>query len=162
MAHAQRIEGTEIAWTGNRRNRLGAARTALSVGRYLPHREKGLDIVIHPLQRRLGDPDACRLLCADRLETMAPMGVPARGDWHELDCHLRHELDYGEFLWQSRRSPPGMGAVGDHRTDLPARAPRLYRDFDLLVHPVVDVPPEDFLKDLSHGCWLSLDRNGLA
>jgi hypothetical protein len=29
----------------------------------LPHRQEGLDIVVHAVQRRLGDPDPGRLLC---------------------------------------------------------------------------------------------------
>src|SRR5450631_1182676 len=119
MAQGQRIEGTEITRTHNRRSRLGAA-------------------------------DACRLLRAPRLEGMAAMGVPSGGDRNELDCRLRDELDHGEFLPQRYRTPFWMGVVAFDGTDLPASTSRFCSDLDLLAHPVLDVPPQDLLKNLSN------------
>ena len=54
-----------------------------------------------------------------------------------------------DFRRQRLRPPLWQGDIGDGRADFSARASRLCSDADLLAHPVLDVPPEDFLKDLS-------------
>ncbi len=94
MAQGQWIEGTKTARTCDRGNWLTAARAGVSMGGHLPHRQKSLDVVLHPVQRRLGGADTGRFLRAHRVERMAAMGVPAGGGWNELDCHLRDELDH--------------------------------------------------------------------
>ena len=77
------------------------------------------------------------------------MGVPAGGGRNELDCRLRDELDDVGLLRQRLRPPPWKGDIGDGRADFSARTSRFCSDADLLAHSVLDVPPEDFFKDLS-------------
>ena len=76
------------------------------------------------------------------------MGIPAGRGRNELDCRLRDELDDGFVLRQRLGSPLWNGDIGNSRPDLSARASRFCSAPDLLAHPVLDVPPEDLLKDL--------------
>jgi hypothetical protein len=83
------------------------------------------------------------------MERMAAMGFPAGGGRNELDCRLRDELD-DDGLLQRRLGPPlWKGHIGDGRADFSACASRFCSDADLLAHPILDVPPENFLEDLS-------------
>src|SRR6266513_1019880 len=80
---------------------------------------------------------------------MAAMGVPAGRGGNELDCRLRDELDHVGLLWERLRPPLWKGDLGDGRSDFSACTSRSCSGADLLVHAVLDVPPEDFLKDLN-------------
>src|SRR6266576_5914769 len=82
------------------------------------------------------------------MERKAAVGVPAGGGRNELDCRLCDELDHVHLLRERLRPPPWKGASGNGRTDDSACAAWLYGGADLLVHPVLDVPPEDLFKDL--------------
>ena len=55
------------------------------------------------------------------------------------------------FVGERSGAPLWQGDISDRRTDFSARASRASGDADLLAHPVLDVPPEDFLKDISNG-----------
>jgi hypothetical protein len=57
-------------------------------------------------------------------------------------------LDDVEILRERLGSPPWKGNRRYGRTDDAACAPWLRSDVDFLVHPIVDVPSEDFFKDL--------------
>src|SRR3981081_2659127 len=82
------------------------------------------------------------------MERMAAMGVPAGRGRNELDCRLCDELDYVGLLRKRLRSPLWKGDSGDRRNDFSARSPWFCSYADLLVHPVLDVPPEDLFEDL--------------
>src|SRR6202021_936186 len=80
---------------------------------------------------------------------MAALGVSANRGRNELDCHLLDELDDGIFRQRRVRPPLWHGRISNCRTDFSARASRLSGNADLLAHPILDVPPEDFPQDLS-------------
>ena len=60
-------------------------------------------------QRWSGHPDARRFLCANRVEGVEALVVPAAGDWRQLDRHLRHELD--DRTLRVGRAPAHLGAA---------------------------------------------------
>jgi hypothetical protein len=76
------------------------------------------------------------------------MGIPAGGGRNELDCSLCDELDHVGLLRESLRPPPWKDGSGNGRIEDSACAPWFCSHADLLVHPVLDVPPEDLFKDL--------------
>src|SRR5207253_8370742 len=51
MAQGKRIQRAKVARARDRGSNLVAAWTRVSMGRYLPNRQKGLDIVLHAVQR---------------------------------------------------------------------------------------------------------------
>jgi hypothetical protein len=83
------------------------------------------------------------------MEGMAAMGIPAVGGWNELDCRIRDELDDVGFCRQRFRPPLRKRDIRHGRADFSARTSRLCNNADLLAHPVLDVPPEDFFKNLN-------------
>ena len=91
---------------------------------------------------------------------MAAMGVPAGGGRNELDCRLRDGLDHDGLLRQRLRPPSWKDHIGDSRVDFSASAARLCRHVDLLVHPALDVPAQDLLKDLTHAFQFSRQKPG--
>jgi hypothetical protein len=93
---------------------------------------------------------------------MAALGVSAGRGWHELDCHLLDELDDGVFRQRRVRPPLWHGHISNCRTDFSARASRLSGNADLLAHPILDVPPEDFPQDLSGSTNRTLVRKRLT
>src|ERR1700722_601984 len=93
---------------------------------------------------------------------MAALGVSVDRGRHELDCHLLDELDDGIFRQRRVRPPLWHGHISDRRTDFSARASRLSGNADLLAHPILDVPPEDFPQDLSGSTNRTLVRAKLA
>src|SRR5438445_13617937 len=93
------------------------------------------------------------------MERVAAMGVPAGGGRNELDCRLRNELDHVGLLRQRLGPPLWQGYIGHERADLTAGIPRFCGDADLLVHPVLDVPPQDLVTALSSG-KVDLARGG--
>lgn len=148
MAQEQSIEGAEAARPRHRGGRPVAPGSCLPMGRDLPDREKGLDVSVHALQRRLGGADPGRTLCADRMERMAALGISTGCNRDELDCHLCDELDDVGFLSEGPGYPPRLGDIESGATDLPACCVRGRNHIDLLVNPVLDVPPQDFSQDL--------------
>jgi hypothetical protein len=88
------------------------------------------------------------------------MGVPAGSGWNELDCSLCDELDHVSLLRECLRSPPWRRGRGDCRTDHSACVPWFCSDADLLVHPVLDVPPEDVFEDLTR--WPTVREEGFS
>ncbi len=77
------------------------------------------------------------------------MGLPASCGRDELDRRLRDELDHVGLLWKRLRAPLRRGNLGDGRSDFSACTLRFCSDADFLAHAFLDVPSEDFLKDLN-------------
>src|SRR5207302_1032623 len=93
--------------------------------------------------------DCGRALRADGVERLAALGVSSGRGRNEFDRNIRHELDHERFLRQRFDSPLRTRNRVRGRTDLRACAARYLTDADLLVHPVLDVPPEALPEDLS-------------
>src|SRR5215467_14829340 len=79
MAQEWGIEGTQTERDDRRGPGLDPARTDISMGWHLPHREKSLDLFVYALQRRLGAADSLRFLCVHGLEGLEEMGLPVDG-----------------------------------------------------------------------------------
>src|SRR5947209_14081112 len=93
--------------------------------------------------------DCGRALRADGVERLAALGVSSGRGRNEFDLNIRHELDHERFLRQCSNPPLWTRNHIPGRTDLRACAARYLTDADLLVHPVLDVPPEALPEDLS-------------
>src|SRR6266480_1242242 len=94
------------------------------------------------------------------MERMAAMGVPAGGGRNELHCSLCDELDHVSLLRERLGSPPWNRVRGGGRTDHSACVPWFRSDADLLVHPVLDVPPEAVFEDLRR--WPTVRGEGFS
>src|SRR5450755_1337454 len=92
------------------------------------------------------------------MERMAALGVSPGCGRNELDCSLRDELDDVGLLRQRSRPSCWRGDRGD-RGASSARASRFRNNADLLAYPALDVPAEDFLKDLSDSAKHIVQRN---
>src|SRR5215469_16410064 len=107
-----------------------------------------MDVVLHPLQRRLGCADTGWFLCTYRLERMAELGVPAGCGGNELDSYLCNELDDERFHRRLPR-PASRWHIRSGWSDFSASAPWFRGVSGFLVHPVLDVPKTDFLEDMT-------------
>ena len=108
----------------------------------------------------MGGSDLGGFLRAHRMEGMAAMGVPTVGGWNEFDCRVCDELDDVGLCRQRLRPPLRKRDIRYGRADFSARTSRLCDNADLLAHPVLDVPAEDFFKNLNAIHTLSSGRRG--
>ena len=88
------------------------------------------------------------VLRADRVERLEALGVPAAGDWRELDRRLRHELDDGELRVVGAGTASRHGAVPGVRSAVRAGLEGVRRPAGVLADSVLDVSAADFLEDL--------------
>ena len=145
------VDDRKAEGPGDRRRRADARRPHPSVAAHQPDHQAHLDLVLHAVQRRPGRADAGGVLCADRVERLEALGVPAAGDWRELDRRLRHELDDGELRVVGAGAASRHGAVPGVRSAVRAGPEGVRRRAGVLADSVLDVSAADFLEDLSRG-----------
>src|SRR3954463_11206965 len=143
LAADQPFNGGETQGARDWRRRADVGWAGVPVGGHFSNREAHLDFVIYALQRRPRPSDSGRVLCADRLEGLASLVVPAPRYRREFDRDLRDELDHRALCHVRTGAPPRARAVCGEGPAVRTGAPWHGHAGRVLADSLLDVSKKD-------------------